>query len=110
MSLATSAGVGFSLWRKSVALLERLHLQRIDRVDNAIELILQLRRGLDVEVAREHQINGAIEVGFCFRKLSTLVIGFALGIRLLNLRDQRLNLLLLRIDLRRRGLLWRRTQ
>ncbi len=49
---------------------------------------------LDVESAREHQIDGAIEVGLGFGKLPSLVVGFAQGICLLNLRDQRLNLAL----------------
>ena len=47
---------------KAVALLERLHLQAVDLVDNVVELVLQLRVGLDVEAAREHQIDGAVEL------------------------------------------------
>ncbi len=52
----------FNLGRKSISLLERLHLQRIDRIDHAVELIPQLGLGPQVEIAGQHQVHGAIEV------------------------------------------------
>jgi len=47
-SLATSRR-GLFLGREAVALLERFHLQRVHAVNDAVELILQLRIGLDVQ-------------------------------------------------------------
>ena len=68
-SLATSAGVARP-GSEAVALLERIHLEGVDGVDDVVEFILQLGIALDVDAAGEHQVDGVIEVGFGLRKVA----------------------------------------
>ena len=96
-----------------VALLEGFHFESIDAVDDAVELILQLRLGLDVDAARQHEIDGAVEVDFGVDQVSLAIGCLALGVSLLNLLDEQTHALLLGGGRRRRwrrrsllGLLW----
>ena len=80
---------------KAVALLEGLHLEAVDLVDDLVELVLQLRVGLDVEAARKHEIDGAIELNLGFSEHALAVVGVAGGVCGFNLRDELLCALLL---------------
>ena len=100
-------GRDFLFGHKAVALLEGLHLEAVDLVDDLVELVLQLRIGLDVEAAREHEIDGAVKLYFGFGELSLAVVGVAGGVCGFNLRDELARALLLGGELgrgRSRGL------
>ncbi len=92
----------FHFGDKAIALFERFHLHRVDGIHNAVELFLQARLALDFDDAREHQIDGAVEVHLGFRELAFAVVGFAGGVGAINLLDEGLDLLLLRGGLCRR--------
>ena len=67
-------GSRFNLGGKPISLLERLHLQRIHRVDHAVELIAQLGFVAQVEIAGQHQVYGAIEVGLGGLQFARVVV------------------------------------
>ena len=87
-SLAASAGVRLSLGSEAVALLQGFHLEAVDLVDDAIEFVLQIGSGLDVDAAGEHQVDSVVEVGPGFWQVATLVSDFAEGVGLLHLLDE----------------------
>ena len=62
---------------KAVALLERLHLQPVHLVNDAVELVLQLRIAFDVDAAGEHQIDSAIELGLGLSELALAIVFIA---------------------------------
>ena len=83
------------LGHKAVALLERLHLQRVHPVHNAVELLLQLGIAPDVDAARQHQVHGAIELLLGLGQSSLVIVGLAAGVGLLHLLNQQSHPLLL---------------
>ncbi len=56
----------------------------------------KLRVGLDVDAARKHEIDGAIELNLGFGEHSLAVVGVAAGVGGFNLRDELAHALLLR--------------
>jgi hypothetical protein len=67
-------GSGLVSGDETVALLESLHLESIDAVDDVNELVLELGIGFDGDGAGKEEIDGAIELGFGLSEL-TLVVG-----------------------------------
>ena len=107
-------GLGARL-AEAVALLQRRHLQLVDRLDDLVEFALQLLVVAHIQIAAQQGIEGLIEIGLRRLQMSRLIVGLAGGILLLCLRDQGIDGIGLRLgsflDLgRRRGLLddWRR--
>ena len=94
---------GFLLGHKAVALLQRFRLKSVHSVHDAVELFLQLGIASDVDVAGQHQVHGEIEFILGLRQSSLVIVGFALGVSLLHLRDQQARLLLLTRKPRRGG-------
>lgn len=94
---------GLDLGREAVTLLERLHLERVDLIDDAIEFVEELWIAFDVQAAGEHDIDGVVKLHFGLGKPSFAIVGVAGGVSGFNLGDEIVDLLLLRIDRRRRG-------
>ena len=65
---------------KAIAQLQRLHLQRIHRVHNAVELLLQLCIALDIDATGQHQVHGAIELSLGFGQLTFAIGGLAMRV------------------------------
>ncbi len=89
----------FRLRREAVALLQRIHLQRVHRVHRPLKLVAQRRIALDVHTARQHQVHGKVEVQPCRIQPPCAVVLHTAGIALVHLLRQRLHpprLLLLR--------------
>ena len=82
----------FELGRKSISLLERLHLQSIDGIEHAVELIVQLGFVPEVEIAGQHQVYGSIKVGLGRLQLARVVVRHAALIRHFDCVDQGLYL------------------
>ncbi len=53
---------GFQLGREAVALFERGHFERVDGVDEAIELVGERAFALEVHAGAEHGVDGEVEV------------------------------------------------
>ena len=82
----------FDLGSESIALLQRLHLQSIDGIDHAVELVAQLGFGPQIEIAGQHQVDGAIEVRLGCLQFAGVVVGHAALIRRFDGVDQSLYL------------------
>ena len=82
----------FDLGCESITLLERLGLQRIDSVENAIELIVQLGFVPQIEIAGQHQVDSAVEVCLGGLQLARVVVSHTALIRLFDCVDQGLHL------------------
>jgi hypothetical protein len=82
----------FNFGGKAIPLLERLHLQRIHRVDHALQLIAQLGLVAQVEIAGQHQVNGTIEIGLGGLQFARVVIRHTALISHFDCVDHRLNL------------------
>ena len=82
----------FELGRESISLLERLRLQSIDGIENAVELIVQLGFVPEVEIAGQHQVYSSIEVCLGRLQLARMVVGHPTLIRHFDGVDQRLYL------------------
>ena len=67
-------GSGLVSGDETVALLESLHLESIDAVDDVNELVLELGIGFDGDGAGEEEIDSSVELGFGLSEL-TLVVG-----------------------------------
>ncbi len=83
-----------NLGHKPVPLFQRLHLQRIDPVHNAIELLLQTRIAPDIDPACEHQVHRAIELYLGLGQIPLAIVRRAVGVGLLHLLDQQVHALL----------------
>jgi len=86
---------GLNLRRKTVALLQRLHFKAVHLVDDAVELVGELRIASDIDAARQHHVDCAIELGLGLRKLAAAIVGVAARISGLHLLDELLDALLL---------------
>ncbi len=82
----------FDLGCESISLLERLHLQRIDSIEDAVELIAQLGFGPQIEIAGQHQVDGTIEVCLGGLQLARVVVGHTALVRRFDCVDQGLYL------------------
>ena len=80
---------------KAVAALEGFHLETVHLVEDAVELVLQRRRVLDVDTAQQHQVHGAIELHLGFCQPALAIVRLAPGVRLLHLLDNDAHVLLL---------------
>ena len=87
---------------KAVALLEGLHLEDVDAVHDAVELLLQLGIALDVDAAGEHQVHGAIELQLGLAQTPLVIFSLAAGVGVIDLLDQQAHPLLLTGGLMRR--------
>ncbi len=72
---------------EAVTLLQRCHLQLVNRLDDLVEFALQAVVVADVEVAAEQGVEGLIEVGARGFQMSGLIVGLAGSVFLLRLRD-----------------------
>ena len=100
-SLATSAGVGSSLgakplpcFRASISSAFTWSTMRSNSSCNSALL-------LDVDAAREHQIDGAIELHLGVGQLPFAIVGLAFGVGVFHLLDEQANAFLLQGQRRR---------
>lgn len=80
---------------EAVPLAKGFHLEAVDLVDHPVELILQIRRGLDVHAAGKHQIHGSIKVPASGEKIALLIVSLPRRVGFIDLLDESLYALLL---------------
>lgn len=68
----------FSFGGEAVALLESVHFDVVDGVDDVFELGVEFGRTFDVDAAGEHLIDGVVEVGFGGGEVALLIVGEAI--------------------------------
>ena len=84
---------GLELGRESIALLQGVELERVDRRDEALELIRQRPFGFQVKAAREHGVDREVEVQTRGLQAVGAIVGDARVIARLGARDELLRLL-----------------
>src|ERR1700761_6287934 len=53
---------GLNGWRETVTPAQGFHLKSIDGIEDAVELVVELGIGFDVEAAGAHEVDGFVEV------------------------------------------------
>ncbi len=91
----------FELWRKSIPLLQRHHLERVHGVQQVVELIRELRVVLQIHPAHQHHVDRRIKVDPRRIQPISAVVVHAAAITGLRLVDQRLRLVCIRSRSRR---------
>ena len=87
-------------WRgKAIALLQRIHFQRVDSIDDVFELVAELRAGFEVNSAGQHGVHRVIEIPLGGNQIAGVVVPHAAFVVVLRGGD---HLLLLRAWRRRR--------
>ena len=90
-----STGVGSVCGGESVALLQRIHLQRVHGIHDVLELVGELRVVLQVEAAGQHEVDGIVKVVLRGVQVAARLVGHAALIRVLHQRNELLVLAVL---------------